>query len=83
MPLRKNRTFPTFPNVSDLPGIRIWTISISAKTIQSTGTKFHKLPDTKGSHLWRMFPPAFVEPADITQYGIMYGGVQRISDRQV
>ena len=42
------------------------------------GTKFHKLPDTKGKPLVADVSSCFLsEPADITKYGIMYGGVQK------
>lgn len=42
------------------------------------GTRFHRLPDTKGKPLVADVSSCFLsEPADITKYGIMYGGVQK------
>ena len=42
------------------------------------GTKFHRLPDTKGKPLVADVSSCFLsEPADITKYGVMYGGVQK------
>ncbi|MDR1017628.1 MAG: 3-phosphoserine/phosphohydroxythreonine transaminase [Lachnospiraceae bacterium] len=42
------------------------------------GTKFKKLPDTKGKPLVADVSSCFLsEPVDVTKYGIMYGGVQK------
>lgn len=42
------------------------------------GTKYKKLPDTKGKLLVSDVSSCFLsEPMDITKYGILYGGVQK------
>lgn len=42
------------------------------------GTKYHELPNTKGKVLVADVSSCFLsEPADITNYGVMYGGVQK------
>lgn len=42
------------------------------------GTKFKTLPNTKGKPLVADVSSCFLsEPADITKYGVMYGGVQK------
>ena len=47
------------------------------------GTKFKKLPNTKGKTLVADVSSCFLsEPVDVTKYGVIYGGVRRISDLQ-
>ena len=42
------------------------------------GTVYHKLPDTKGKPLVADVSSCFMsEPVDVSQYGIIYGGVQK------
>ena len=42
------------------------------------GTKYHKLPDTKGKLLIADQSSCFLsEPVDVTKYGMIYGGVQK------
>lgn len=42
------------------------------------GTKFHTLPDTKGKILVSDISSCFLsEPVDVTNYGLLYGGVQK------
>ena len=42
------------------------------------GTKFHKLPNTKGKDLVSDMSSCFLsEPVDVTKYGLLYAGVQK------
>ena len=71
----------TYSYIPDLEGLPIdedadYVYICENNTIY--GTKFHRLPDTKGKPLVADVSSCFLsEPADITKYGIMYGGVQK------
>ena len=74
----EDRTFSYIPDVSDLPVSEDADYIYICENNTIYGTKFHKLPDTKGKPLVADVSSCFLsEPADITQYGIMYGGVQK------
>ncbi|MGN0335058.1 MAG: 3-phosphoserine/phosphohydroxythreonine transaminase [Lachnospiraceae bacterium] len=71
-------TFSYIPDCSDLP------ISADADYVYICenntiyGTKYKKLPDTKGKLLVSDVSSCFLsEPVDVSKYGIIYGGVQK------
>lgn len=71
-------TFSYIPDCSDLP-IRDdadYVYICENNTIY--GTKFKKLPDTKGKPLVADISSCFLsEPMDISKYGLVYGGAQK------
>lgn len=74
----EDQTFCYIPDCSDLP------ISDHADYVHICenntiyGTKFWKLPNTKGKPLIADMSSCFLsEPVDVTQYGMIYGGVQK------
>lgn len=74
----EDRTFSYIPDCSDLP------ISADADYVYICenntiyGTKFHKLPDTKGRLLVADVSSCFLsEPVDVSKYGVIFGGVQK------
>lgn len=74
----EDKTFSYIPDCSDLP------ISDNADYVYICenntiyGTKYKKLPNTKGKPLISDVSSCFLsEPVDITKYGVMYGGVQK------
>ena len=74
----EDKTFSYIPDCSDLP------ISDNADYVYICenntiyGTKYKKLPNTKGKPLVSDVSSCFLsEPVDITKYGVMYGGVQK------
>ena len=73
-----DKTFTYIPDCSDLP------ISESADYVYICenntiyGTKYKKLPNTKGKTLVADISSCFLsEPVDVTKYGVIYGGVQK------
>lgn len=73
-----DKTFSYIPDCSDLP------ISDNADYVYICenntiyGTKFKKLPNTKGKILVSDVSSCFLsEPVDVSKYGIIYGGVQK------
>lgn len=73
-----DKTFSYIPDCSDLP------ISDNADYVYICenntiyGTKYHKLPDTKGKILVSDVSSCFLsEPVDVSKYGLIYGGVQK------
>lgn len=73
-----DKTFSYIPDCSDLP-IRDnadYVYICENNTIY--GTKFKKLPNTKGKTLVADVSSCFLsEPVDVTKYGLIYGGVQK------
>ena len=71
----------TFSYVPDVDAIQVSDDADYVYICQNVaiyGTVYHKLPDTKGKPLVADVSSCFLsEPFDITQYGIMYGGVQK------
>lgn len=74
----EDATFSYIPDCSDL------AISPDADYVYICenntiyGTKFHTLPNTKGKDLVADVSSCFLsEPVDITDYAVMYGGVQK------
>jgi phosphoserine aminotransferase len=73
-----DKTFSYIPDCSDLP------ISDNADYVYICenntiyGTKYKKLPNTKGKTLVADVSSCFLsEPVDVTKYGVIYGGVQK------
>lgn len=74
----EDRTFSYIPDLTDLPVSEDADYVYICENNTIYGTKFHTLPDTKGKPLVADVSSCFLsEPADITKYGIMYGGVQK------
>ena len=73
-----DKTFSYIPDCSDL------SISENADYVYICenntiyGTKFHKLPNTKGKPLVADVSSCFLsEPVDVSKYGMIYGGAQK------
>lgn len=74
----EDRTFSYIPDCSDLPVSPDADYVYICENNTIYGTKFHKLPDTKGKTLVADVSSCFLsEPVDVTQYGLLYGGVQK------
>lgn len=74
----EDKTFSYIPDCSDLdiPEDADYVYICENNTIY--GTKFKKLPNTKGKTLVADVSSCFLsEPVDVTKYGIIYGGVQK------
>ena len=73
-----DKTFSYLPDCTDLPIPEDADYVYICENNTIYGTKYHKLPDTKGKTLVADVSSCFLsEPVDITKYGIMYGGVQK------
>ena len=73
-----DKTFSYIPDCSDLdiPENLDYVYICENNTIY--GTKFKKLPNTKGKTLVADVSSCFLsEPVDVSKYGIIYGGVQK------
>ncbi len=73
-----DKTFSYIPDCSDLdiPEDADYVYICENNTIY--GTKYKKLPNTKGHILVSDVSSCFLsEPIDVTKYGIVYGGVQK------
>ena len=73
-----DQTFSYIPDCSDLdiPEDADYVYICENNTIY--GTKFKKLPNTKGKPLIADVSSCFLsEPVDVTKYGMIYGGVQK------
>ena len=74
----EDETFSYIPDCSDLPISPDADYVYICENNTIYGTKYKKLPDTKGKLLVSDVSSCFLsEPADVTKYGIMYGGVQK------
>ena len=74
----EDKTFSYIPDCSDLPISENADYVYICENNTIYGTKFKKLPNTKGKPLVADVSSCFLsEPADITKYGVMYGGVQK------
>ncbi|MDE7326209.1 MAG: 3-phosphoserine/phosphohydroxythreonine transaminase [Lachnospiraceae bacterium] len=73
-----DRTFSYIPDCSNLPIPEDADYVYICENNTIYGTKFWKLPDTKGKTLVADVSSCFLsEPVDVTKYGIIYGGVQK------
>ena len=73
-----DKKFSYIPDCSDLdiPEDLDYVYICENNTIY--GTKYKKLPDTKGKTLVADVSSCFLsEPVDVTKYGVIYGGVQK------
>ena len=74
----EDETFSYIPDCSDLPVSPDADYVYICENNTIYGTKFHKLPNTKGKLLVSDVSSCFLsEPVDVTKYGILYGGVQK------
>ncbi|MEY8426562.1 3-phosphoserine/phosphohydroxythreonine transaminase [Lachnospiraceae bacterium 46-15] len=74
----EDKTFSYIPDCSDLPISEDADYVYICENNTIYGTKFKKLPDTKGKILVSDVSSCFLsEPVDVTKYGILYGGVQK------
>lgn len=74
----EDKIFSYIPDCSDLPVSDNADYVYICENNTIYGTKFKTLPNTKGKPLVSDVSSCFLsEPADITKYGVMYGGVQK------
>ncbi|MDO5422531.1 MAG: 3-phosphoserine/phosphohydroxythreonine transaminase [Eubacteriales bacterium] len=74
----EDKTFSYIPDCSDLPVSPDADYVYICKNNTIYGTKFKKLPNTKGKLLVADISSCFLsEPEDVSKYGILYGGVQK------
>ena len=74
----EDKTFSYIPDCSDLPISEDADYVYICENNTIYGTKFHKLPNTKGKILVADMSSCFLsEPVDITKYGLIYAGVQK------
>lgn len=74
----EDKTFSYIPDCSnlDIPDDLDYVYICENNTIY--GTKYKKLPNTKGHTLVADVSSCFLsEPVDVTKYGVIYGGVQK------
>ena len=73
-----DKTFSYIPDCSDLPITDDMDYVYICQNHTIYGTKFNKLPNTKGKDLVADVSSCFLsEPMDVTKYGMVYGGVQK------
>ena len=73
-----DKTFTYIPDCSDLPIDDDADYVYICENNTIYGTKYKKLPNTKGKILVADVSSCFLsEPVDVTKYGIIYGGVQK------
>ena len=74
----EDRTFSYIPDCSDLPVSPDADYVYICENNTIYGTKFKTLPDTKGKDLVADVSSCFLsEPADVSRYGVMFGGAQK------
>ena len=74
----EDKTFSYIPDCSDLPISPDADYVYICENNTIYGTKFKKLPNTKGKTLVADVSSCFLsEPVDVSKYGILYGGVQK------
>ncbi len=73
-----DKTFSYIPDCSDLPIPEDADYVYICENNTIYGTKYKKLPDTKGHILVADVSSCFLsEPVDVSKYGVIYGGVQK------
>ncbi len=73
-----DQTFSYIPDCSDLPIDADADYVYICENNTIYGTKYKTLPNTKGKILVSDVSSCFLsEPVDVTQYGLIYGGVQK------
>lgn len=74
----EDKTFSYIPDCSDLPISEQADYVYICENNTIYGTKFKKLPNTKGKLLVSDVSSCFLsEPVNVSDYGIIYGGVQK------
>ena len=74
----EDKTFSYIPDCSDLPIDEDADYVYICENNTIYGTKYKKLPNTKGRILVSDVSSCFLsEPMDVTNYGVVYGGVQK------
>jgi phosphoserine aminotransferase len=73
----EDKTFSYIPDCSDLPISEDADYVYICENNTIYGTKFKKLPNTKGKLLVSDISSCLSEPVDVAKYGILYGGVQK------
>ena len=74
----EDETFSYIPECSDLPIDDDADYVYICENNTIYGTKYKKLPTTKGKTLVADVSSCFLsEPVDVTKYGVIYGGVQK------
>ena len=74
----EDRTFSYIPDCSDLPVDDDADFVYICENNTIYGTKFRKLPNTKGKLLVVDVSSCFLsEPMEVEKYGVIYGGVQK------
>lgn len=74
----EDKTFSYIPDCSDLPIDENADYVYICENNTIYGTKYKKLPNTKGKTLVADVSSCFLsEPVDVSKYGIIYGGVQK------
>ena len=74
----EDKTFSYIPDCSDLPISPDADYVYICENNTIYGTKYKKLPNTKGKILVSDVSSCFLsEPVDVSKYGIIYGGVQK------
>ena len=74
----EDKTFSYIPDCSDLPISPDADYVYICENNTIYGTKYKKLPNTKGKTLVADVSSCFLsEPIDVKQYGVIYGGVQK------
>ena len=74
----EDKTFSYIPDCSDLPIDDDADYVYICENNTNYGTKYKKLPNTKGKTLVADVSSCFLsEPVDVTKYGVIYGGVQK------
>ena len=74
----EDETFSYIPDCSDLPISEDADYVYICENNTIYGTKFWKLPNTKGKLLVSDVSSCFLsEPVDVSKYGMIYGGVQK------
>ena len=73
-----DKTFSYIPNCDDLAITDDMDYVYICENNTIYGTKFHKLPNTKGKILVADQSSCFLsEPVDVTKYGVIFAGVQK------
>ncbi|MDF2887763.1 MAG: phosphoserine aminotransferase, partial [Lacrimispora sp.] len=73
-----DKTFSYIPDVSDLPISEDADYVYICENNTIYGTKFKKLPDTKGKILVADLSSCFLsEPVDVSKYGLIFAGAQK------
>ena len=73
-----DKTFSYIPDCSDLPITDDMDYVYICENNTIYGTKFPKLPNTKGKDLVADVSSCFLsEPVDVSKYAVIYGGVQK------